>query len=116
MTLPAPLELSSLLPLAMALAAVFVAATASSTVGFAFSAFAAGLLFHIMSDKMAVVEIMLISSIAVQIYCVALLWRHITLSRVTWYLLGGILALPIGIFMLFSLIYAVYSLSFVFVL
>jgi uncharacterized protein len=105
------LQLSSLLPLAMALAAVFVAATASSTVGFAFSAFAAGLLFHIMSDKMAVVEIMLISSIAVQIYCVAQLWRHITFSRVTWYLLGGILALPIGIYLLFALNAAAYSIS-----
>src|SRR5881628_2272995 len=97
MTLQILPELSGLWPLAMALTAVFISATASSTVGFAFSAFAAGLLFHIMSDKMAVVEIMLISSIAVQIYCVALLWRHITLSHITWYLLGGILALPIGI-------------------
>jgi len=111
MMLQAPFELSPLAPLAMALTAVFVAATASSTVGFAFSAFAAGLLFHIMSDKMAVVEIMLISSIAVQIYCVALLWRHITLSRVTWYLLGGILALPIGIYLLFALNAAAYSIS-----
>src|SRR5436189_132461 len=48
MTLEAPFELSPLWPLAMALAAVFVAATASRTVGFAFSAFAAGLLFQIM--------------------------------------------------------------------
>ena len=111
MMLQAPFELSPLAPLAMALTAVFVAATASSTVGFAFSAFAAGLLFHIMSDKIAVVEIMLISSIAVQIYCVALLWRHITLSRVTWYLLGGILALPIGIYLLFALNAAAYSIS-----
>ena len=109
MTLQAPLELSSLLPLAMALAAVFVAATASSTVGFAFSALAAGLLFQIMSDKIAVVEIMLISSIAVQIYCVALLWRHITLSHISWYLLGGILALPIGLYLLFALNAAAYS-------
>src|SRR5262245_52889841 len=109
MTLQAPLELSSLFPLAMALAAVFVAATASSTVGFAFSALAAGLLFQIMSDKIAVVEIMLISSIAVQIYCVALLWRHITLSHISWYLLGGILALPIGLYLLFALNAAAYS-------
>jgi uncharacterized protein len=99
------------LPLAMAMTAVFVAATASSTVGFAFSAFAAGLLFQIMNDKIAVVEIMLISSIAVQTYCVALLWRHITLYPITWYLLGGILALPIGIYLLFALNAAAYSIS-----
>jgi hypothetical protein len=111
MTLQTLFELSPFLPLAMAFAAVFVAATASSTVGFAFSAFAAGLLFQIMSDKIAVVEIMLISSIAVQVYCVALLWRHITLSHITWYLLGGILALPIGLYLLFALNAAAYSIS-----
>jgi len=111
MTLEAPFELLPLWPLAMALAAVFVAATASSTVGFAFSAFAAGLLFQIMSDKIAVVEIMLISSIAVQVYCVAQLWRHIKLSHITWYLLGGILALPIGLYLLFALNAAAYSIS-----
>src|SRR5438094_139293 len=111
MTLQILPELSGLWPLAMALTAVFISATASSTVGFAFSAFAAGLLFHIMSDKIAVVEIMLISSIAVQVYCVALLWRHITLSHVTWYLLGGILALPLGIHLLFALNAAAYSIS-----
>jgi uncharacterized membrane protein YfcA len=111
MTLQTLFELSPFLPLAMALAAVFVAATASSTVGFAFSAFAAGLLFQIMSDKIAVVEIMLISSIAVQVYCVALLWRHITLSHITWYLLGGILALPVGLYLLFALNAAAYSIS-----
>jgi hypothetical protein len=97
MTLQTLFELSRFLPLAMALAAVFMAATVSSTVGFAFSAFAAGLLFQIMSDKIAAVEIMLVSSIAVQIYSVSLLRHHIALSRIKWYLLGGILALPIGI-------------------
>ena len=50
MTLQALIDLW---PLALALAAVFVAATVSSTVGFAFSVFAAGLLFHIMSNKIS---------------------------------------------------------------
>jgi uncharacterized protein len=109
MTLQTLFELSRFLPLAMALAAVFMAATVSSTVGFAFSAFAAGLLFQIMSDKIAAVEIMLISSIAVQIYSVSLLWRHIMLSRIKWYLLGGILALPLGFYLLFALSMATYS-------
>jgi uncharacterized protein len=109
MTLQVFFELSRLWPLAMALGAVFVAATVSSTVGFAFSAFAAGLLFQIMSDKIAAVEIMLVSSIAVQVYCVAQLWRHISLAPITWYLLGGILALPIGFYLLFTLSTATYS-------
>jgi uncharacterized protein len=109
MTLQMLFELSRFGTLAMALAAVFVAATLSSTVGFAFSAFAAGLLFQIMTDKIAALEIMLISSIALQVYCVAQLWRHITLAHIKWYLLGGIIALPIGIYMLFALNAATYS-------
>jgi hypothetical protein len=103
MTLQVLFELSRFGTLSMALVAVFVAATLSSTVGFAFSAFAAGLLFQIMSDKIAAVEIMLISSIALQVYCVAQLWRKITLAHIKWYLLGGILALPAGIYLLYTL-------------
>jgi uncharacterized protein len=109
MTLQTVFELAQFLPLVMALGAVFVAATVSSTVGFAFSAFAAALLFQIMSDKIAAVEIMLISSISVQIYSVSLLRHHIMLSRIKWYLLGGILALPIGFYLLFALSMATYT-------
>ena len=95
--------------LPVALFAVFVAATVSSTVGFAFSAFAAGILLQIMNDPIEVVQIMLISSIALQTYCVALLWRHIALRRITWLLFGGIITLPIGIYMLLALNTAAYS-------
>ena len=83
--------------------AVFVAATVSSTVGFAFSAVAAGILLQIMDDQIAAVEVMLISSIALQIYCVALLWRHIVLRRVAWFLLGGIITIPVGVYALLAL-------------
>ena len=83
--------------------AVFVAATVSSTVGYAFSAVAAGILLQIMNDQIAAVEIMLISSIALQIYCVALLWRHIVLRRVAWFLLGGIITIPVGMYALLAL-------------
>jgi uncharacterized protein len=109
MTLQVLFELSRFGTLSMALVAVFVAATLSSTVGFAFSAFAAGLLFQIMSDKIAALEIMLISSIALQVYCVAQLWRQITLAHIKWYLLGGILTLPAGIYLLYALNAAAYS-------
>src|SRR5262245_10219938 len=80
-----------------ALFAVFAASAVSSTVGFAFSAVAAGILLQIMSDQVAVVEVMLIASIALQIYCVAQLWRQIVLRRVAWFLLGGIATLPVGV-------------------
>ena len=86
-----------------ALFGVFVAATVSSTVGFAFSAVAAGILLQIMSDQIAAVEIMLISSIALQIYCVALLWRDIVPRRVARFLLGGIVTIPAGVYALLAL-------------
>jgi uncharacterized membrane protein YfcA len=109
MTFQVLFEFSRFGTLSMALLAVFVAATVSSTVGFAFSAFAAGLLFQIMSDKIAALEIMLISSIALQVYCIAQLWRHIALAQIRWYLMGGILALPAGIYLLYALNAAAYS-------
>ena len=62
-----------------------------------------------MSDKIAALEIMLISSIALQVYCVAQLWRQITLTHIKWYLLGGILTLPAGIYLLYALNAAAYS-------
>jgi uncharacterized membrane protein YfcA len=83
--------------------AVFVAATVSSTVGFAFSAIAAAILLQITSDQIAVIEIMLISSIALQTYCVALLWREIEPGRVGWFLLGGVVTIPIGVYALLTL-------------
>jgi uncharacterized protein len=92
-----------------ALLAVFVAAIISSTVGFAFSALAAGMLLHIMNDKIAAVEIMLISSTAVQMYCVALLWRSIEIARVARLFLGGVLVMPIGIYILLAMDAAIYS-------
>ena len=85
-----------------ALLAVFVASTVSSTVGFAFSAVAAGILLQIIGDQITAVEIMLISSIALQIYCVGALWQQIQVGRIAWFLLGGIATLPIGVFLLLS--------------
>jgi hypothetical protein len=52
---------------------------------------------------------MLISSIALQVYCVAQLWRKITLAPSKWYLLGGIRTLPAGIYLLYALDAAAYS-------
>jgi uncharacterized protein len=86
-----------------ALFGVFVAATVSSTVGFAFSAIAAAILLHMTTDQIMVVEIMLISSIALQTYCVVALWRDIKPARVGWFLLGGVATLPVGVYLLLAL-------------
>lgn len=102
-------EFARLPTLSAALFAVFIAATLSSTVGFAFSAIAAGILLQMMNDQVAVVEIMLISSIALQMYSVALLRRDIVFSRIKWHLLGGILTMPVGLYMLLAFNTAAYS-------
>src|SRR6185295_6373553 len=57
---------------------IFVAATISSTVGFAFSALAAGMILHFVPDTVEAVQIMMVASIAIQVYSVAGLWRAIS--------------------------------------
>ena len=57
---------------------IFVAASLSSTVGFAFSAIAAAMIFHLVSDTVEAVQIMMVASIAIQAYSVAGMWRTIS--------------------------------------
>jgi uncharacterized membrane protein YfcA len=79
---------------------VFVAAAVSSIAGFAFSAVASALLLHVVPDAVQVVQIMLVSSIALQSYSVLVLRRHIRLEALRPYLVGGLLTLPIGTYFL----------------
>jgi uncharacterized membrane protein YfcA len=90
-------------PLPAAALAVFAAAVISSVVGFAFSAIAACLLLRVIPDKIVAIEVMLISSIAIQTYCVAALVPQIRLRRLTWFVVGGMIALPIGVYALLHL-------------
>ena len=57
---------------------IFIAASASSTVGFAFSAIAAAMIFHFVPDHVEAVQIMMAASIALQAYCVASMYRTIS--------------------------------------
>ena len=59
---------------------IFFAASLSSTVGFAFSAIAAAMIFYFVSDTVEAVKIMMVASIAIQAYCVAGMWRTISLG------------------------------------
>jgi uncharacterized membrane protein YfcA len=81
-------------------AIVFIAAAISSVAGFAFSAVAGALLLQVVTDTVQVVQIMLVSSIALQSYSVLALRRHIRLKALRPYLLGGLLTLPIGTYFL----------------
>jgi uncharacterized protein len=82
---------------------IFIAASVSSTVGFAFSAIAAAMVFHLVSDAVAAVQIMMVASIAIQAYSVAGMWRTISLRACAPFLIGGVAAMPAGIWLLLNL-------------
>ena len=81
---------------------IFLAASLSSTVGFAFSAIAAAMIFHLVSDTIEAVQIMMVASIAIQAYSVAGLWRTISARACAPFLIGGIATMPAGIYLLLS--------------
>jgi uncharacterized membrane protein YfcA len=82
---------------------IFLAAVVSSTVGFAFSAIAGAMIFHYVPNGVEAVQIMMIASIAIQSYSVAGLSGSIQWSRCAPFILGGVVALPIGVLLLFNL-------------
>lgn len=84
-------------------ALIFVAAIVSSTIGFAFSAFAGAMLFHIEPSPARAVEIMLLASVGIQVTSLSLLWRNIEWRLSMPYLIGGLLALPLGLYALMHL-------------
>jgi uncharacterized membrane protein YfcA len=88
---------------APALAAVLLASTVSSVVGFAFSAVSGAMLLRLISDPVQVVEIMMVCSIAIQSFSVLLLWRDIDWRRLVPFVLGGIVGLPMGVWILLHL-------------
>ena len=80
--------------------AIFIAASLSSTVGFAFSAIAAAMIFHFVSDNVEAVQIMMVASIAIQAYSVAGMWRTISMRACAPFLIGGAATIPAGIYLL----------------
>jgi uncharacterized protein len=92
---------------APAMAIVFVAAALSSVAGFAFSAICGALLFYIIPPVLAV-QLMMVCSIAIQGFSVLAL-RHSIDWRVLWrFVLGGVLSIPVGIYLLLDLDAALY--------
>jgi len=80
--------------------AILLAATISSIAGFAFSAICGVVLLHMMSNPVEVVEIMMVCSIAIQSLSVAVLWRDIDWRILRRFVAGGIVGLPIGVWLL----------------
>jgi uncharacterized membrane protein YfcA len=79
---------------------VLFSALLSSIAGFAFSPIAGAFLFRTPSDPLAVVKILLVASIAQQLYCVWRLREKIRLLDCAPYLIGSVTTLPIGIYLL----------------
>jgi uncharacterized membrane protein YfcA len=87
---------STVVPLAM----VLVAATVSSIIGFAFSALCGALLFHVIESPVHAVQVMIVCSIAIQLYCVASLRRSIDWRSLPVFLIGGLPGVPVGAWLL----------------
>jgi len=88
---------------ALPLLAILLAATASSIAGFAFSALCGALLFHLMESPVYAVQVMIICSIAIQLFCVIAIWRSIDWRSLPPFLAGGILGVPVGAYLLLHL-------------
>ena len=82
---------------------VGIAALASGIAGFAFSAICGAMLFQFRHDTVGVVEIMLICSIANQAFSVWLLRRDIRVPLLVPFVIGGIVGVPLGVWLLLHL-------------
>jgi len=87
----------------VALLVVLLAATLSGIAGFAFSAICGVMLLQIMHDPVQVVQIMMVCSVAIQVLSVAALWRDIDWRRMSMFLIGGPIGLPVGVALLLHL-------------
>src|SRR5689334_11526900 len=61
----------------LSLSAILLASAISSIAGFAFSALCGAFLFNLMESPVYAVQVMIVCSIAMQLFAVASLWRSI---------------------------------------
>jgi uncharacterized membrane protein YfcA len=90
------------------MAAIALASVVSSIAGFAFSAIAGALLFHLMSDPVPAVQIMMVCSIANQMAMTWSLRRDVQGCSLGVFLIGGLFGLPVGVWLLLHANHAVY--------
>jgi uncharacterized protein len=93
---------------AIPLLAILIAATLSSIAGFAFSALCGALLFHLMDSPVYAVQVMIVCSIAIQLFCVATLWQSIDWRSLPVFLIGGVFGVPLGAYLLLNLPTGIY--------
>jgi uncharacterized protein len=85
-----------------AMAAIFVAAFASSIAGFAFSAICGAILFHLLDDPLRAVQIMMVCSVGGQALMVWSLRRDILWSTLLVFVIGAAVGLPLGVYLLLN--------------
>jgi uncharacterized membrane protein YfcA len=85
---------------AVVMVAIFVASLVSGIAGFAFSAIAGAMLFHLMDDPVRIVAIMITCSIANQTVMTWMARHDIDWAGLWRYCAAGILGLPVGIWVL----------------
>lgn len=83
--------------------AVAASAGVSSVAGFAFSAVSQAALAPLMNDPVRLVQILMVCSITTQSFAIVSLWRHMDWRRLPFYLAGGALGLPVGVYLLLHL-------------
>lgn len=85
---------------AVPMAAILIAAAVSSVAGFAFSAVAGAMLFHLMPDPVQVVHVMIACSIVNQLVMTWAMRRDVDWGRLSVFLAGGLAGLPMGVWVL----------------
>jgi len=84
----------------VSLAAILISALLSSIAGFAFSPLAGSILFHLVPDPVLVIKILLIASIAQQVFCTWWLRSLVNVGELAPYLVGSLTTLPLGLLLL----------------
>jgi uncharacterized membrane protein YfcA len=85
------------------MAVVFICAAVAGIAGFAFSALAGALLFHLHADPVSTIELLLVASISIQAFGVWMIRRTIEVGELAPYLAGGLLTIPVGVYLLLHL-------------
>jgi uncharacterized protein len=88
---------------------VFIAALTSSVAGFAFSAVCGAILFHLISEPVEVVEIMVVCSIAMQATMVWQLRRVVDWQALRPFVAAGVFGLPVGVYWLLFTDHSLYT-------
>jgi uncharacterized membrane protein YfcA len=83
--------------------AVLAASAASSIAGFAFSAICGAMLLHLLDGPVRIVQILILCSIAIQSLSVWALRRDTDWRALPPFLAGGVLGLPVGVWLLLHL-------------